>query len=68
MKIKYNKDWQIVKTVTIYTTREDYEFELTEQEASNVINQFLKLWMIRIEDSNWTYYINSQQVVNIDVE
>jgi len=68
MKIKYNENWQIVKTVTIYTTREDYEFELTEQEASNVINQFLKLWMIRIEDSDWTYYINSQQVVNIDVE
>lgn len=68
MKIKYNENWQIIKTVTIYTTREDYEFELTEQEATSVINQFLDWRFIKIVDTDWTYYINVQQVINIDVE
>ena len=68
MKIKYNENWQIIKTVTIYTTREDYEFELTEQEATSVINQFLDWRFIKIVYTDWTYYINVQQVINIDVE
>lgn len=68
MKIRYNESWQIIKTVRIYTTREDYEFELTEQEATLIIKQFLDWRFIRIVDSDCTYYINVQQVINIEVE
>lgn len=58
------------KLVTIYTTAvdDDYEFEVSPQEANRIVDTFLHWEYIRVTEAWKTYYINPVNVVSIEVE
>jgi len=71
MKRDINKQPEIeTKSVTIYTTAvdDDYEFEVSPQEAKRIVDTFLLWEYIKVTEAWKTYYINPLNVVSIEVE
>ena len=73
MKIDIFKNPEPVKvptvTVNIYTTAvdDDYEFEVSKQEADRIVNTFLLWEYVKVIEDWKTYYINPLNVVSIEV-
>lgn len=57
-------------TVNIFTTAvdDDYEFEVSQQEANRIVDTFLHWEYIKVTEDWKTYYINPLNVVSIEVE
>ncbi len=56
-------------TVSIYTNApdNDYEFEVPQWEADRIINSFMHDRILKVSDEDWTYYINTRNIVAIDI-
>lgn len=57
-------------TVSIYTTAvdNDYEFDVPQGEADRIINSFMHDRTLKITEDDKTYYINTRNIVSIEVE
>lgn len=57
-------------TVSIYTNAvdNDYEFDVPQWEADRIINSFMHDRTLKITDEDKTYYINTRNIVSIEVE
>ena len=58
------------KTVTIYTVKyeHDLEFTVSPSEAQRIIDSFMHDDILRIVEDETTYYINTKNIINIEVE
>lgn len=74
MKIDIFRNPEPVKiptvVVNIFTTAvdDDYEFEVSQQEANRIVDTFLHWEYIKVTEAWKTYYINPLNVVSIEVE
>ena len=57
-------------TVNIFTNAvdNDYEFEVPQGEADRIINSFMHDRTLKITEDDKTYYINTRNIVSIEVE
>lgn len=57
-------------TVNIYTTAvdDDYEFDVPQWEADRIINSFMHDRVLKITEDDKAYYINTRNIVSIEVE
>ena len=56
-------------TVNIYTNASDadYEFDVPQGEADRIINSFMHDRILKITEDDKTYYINTRNIVSIEV-
>ena len=56
-------------TVSIFTNAvdDDYEFEVPQGEADRIINSFMHDRTLKVIEDDKTYYINTRNIVSIEV-
>lgn len=56
-------------TVNIFTNAvdDDYEFEVPQWEADRIINSFMHDKILKVIEDDKTYYINTRNIVSIEV-